>query len=700
MKADDRLMVLLTAVVLVIAVGTMAQRSEFIMAAFGSVDAYEAVEDQYDVRAGRTQTLDVLSNDVNVAQGDADRLLIVENPVCGTVRRSGGQIEYLNSDACSGQVVFTYCVIQGDTCPSAQVRLSVALPDAMPNRSNAVADNNSAFPTLRAPSLAAPNSNVGIAPADALASIRNRNVQPVQIGRPMQGSGSGLDRQESAAVTARGLASSGFGAPSVGLEGSTPTLRRGSAPERIAVGRPSAPQLGSVSRDFAAASPSPSRPSVAGGQRIASLPNAPETSTSRPSAPSLPQRPGAGASAPRLGGGAGGSGTAPVAEPGLPSQPRVAAVEPSAANVQGARTGGSLTLRSVTSMFRPAPSAPRPEAVESPRVAVASQTSAARPQVQGTASLSNAGVVTERAAQIIVPLASDSAASRTGETPQAPSLPVEQQVTALGLPQSPRAPSVNNSSDSNEVRTAALTPVEPSVPDVNETPVPDAAIASCDANMIASAKLGEVLAVTLTSECRPNSLVTVGYSGLEVDSVTDASGRLQIDLPAFDEETTITARFVDGTEAETDIVVRGIDRVARVAIAWNGDINLDLHALEYTASEGSDGHVWEQNPRSYRDSRRNGGGYLTQLGLPGARQVEVYTLPVSRRTQAGVVNTQVRVSEGAESCNDRVQVLSLYNNQALTSDRNTVSIETAGCGTGGDIVSFSSAVRDITVAQR
>ncbi|QPH55377.1 hypothetical protein [Pontivivens ytuae] len=698
MKADDRLMVLLTAVVLVIAVGTMAQRSEFIMAAFGSVDAYEAVEDEYDVRAGRTQTLDVLSNDVNVAQGDADRLLIVENPVCGTVRRSGGQIEYLNSDACSGQVVFTYCVIQGDTCPSAQVRLSVALPDALPNRSNAVADSNSAFPTLRAPSLAAPNSNVGIAPADALASIRNRNVQPVQIGRPMQGSGSGLDRQESAAVTARGLASSGFGAPSLDIDGSAPTLRRGSAPERIAVGRPAAPQLGSVSRDFAAASPSPSRPSLGGGQQIASLPNAPDASNARPSAPSLPQRPGAGGTAPRLGGGDADS--APVARPGLPSQPRVAAVEPSAANVQGARSGGSLTLRSVTSMFRPAPAAPRPEAVESPRVAVASQTSAARPQVQGTASLSNAGVVTERAAQIIVPLASDSASSRSGESPQAPSLPVEQQVTALGLPQSPRAPSVNNSSDSNEVRTAALTPAEPTVPEVNETPTTDAAVATCSANMIASAKLGEVLAVTLTSECRPNSLVTIGYSGLEVDSVTDANGQLQIDLPAFDEETTISARFVDGAEAETDIVVRGIDRVARVAIAWNGDINLDLHALEYTAAEGSDGHVWEQNPRSYRDSRRNGGGYLTQLGLPGARQVEVYTLPVSRRTQAGVVNTQVRVSEGAESCNDRVQVLSLYNNQALTSDRDTVSIETAGCGTDGDIVSFSSAVRDITVAQR
>ena len=685
MKADDRLMVILTAVVLVIAVGTMAQRSDFIMAAFGSVDEYEAVDDAYTVRAGRTQPLDVLSNDLNVQEDDAGRILIVQQPVCGTARRTGGQIEYLNSDACSGRMVFTYCVIQGDTCPSAEVVLNVSLPEALPGRDgNAVAAAGATgFPTLFAPSLSAPDSDVGISPAEATASIRNRDAQQLQIGSNVNTTGVGLAPQQSAAVSIGGTAiTSGFGANTPAIETNVPALSRGSAPERVTIARAAAPQqLGSVGRDFA------------------SNVNASGTRPSGLSSPAAPSLAGIRDRSP--------AGVAPATIAEVPSQPRVASVE-SESGVSTQRSTGRLTLRSVTTMFRPTGTTS-----DDVTPTVTASASSARPRVNLAPGLQGSALVTERAAQIIVPIASSESAVRSGSAPQAPSMPVEQSIASLGGAISPQAPVVGGSDRTSSprpaapagseapVRSAALTGTDPVAPTVDATPqVAAPAVAQCNANMLASSKLGEMLAITLTSACRPNSFVTVTYSGLSFTAITDAAGVLQVDVPAFDEETTISAEFLDGTSTETDIIVRGIDRIARVGIAWEGEANLDLHAFEFTAAEDTDGHVWEGNARSYRASRRSGGGYLTQLGLPGGRQVEVYTLPVSRRTQAGVIDTQIRFTSGDELCDGRIEVTSIYNNQALNSDQRSVTIETARCGAASRMTSVESAVRNITVAGR
>jgi len=668
MKADDRLMVVLTAVVLVVAIGTMAQRSEFIMAAFGSVDEYEAVDDAFTVRAGRTQPLDVLSNDINAQEGDADRILIVQQPVCGTARRSGGRIEYFNSDACGGRMVFTYCVIQGDTCPSAQVVLNVSLPEALPGRDGmAVAAGATGFPTLRAPSLATPDSDVGLAPAEATAAIRNRDVQPVRIGRPATGAGAGIAPQQSAAISIGGAGvSGGFGAATPGADSVLPNLSRGDTPERVTIARGATPQLGSVGRDFAANVPStPVR--------------ARPTGLGTPPAPS------------QAGVRVAGSTTPPVISSDQ-SQLASAASESGAATQ---RNAGRLTLRSVTSMFRPVGST-----VEDERPTVTAQASA-RPRVNLNPGLQGSAVVTERAAQIIVPVATETTAVRSGSSPQAPSMPVEQSIASLGGGMVPQTPSFGGSSPNEPpVRSASLGGDIPDMPAIDATPRTARAEATCNANLVTSSKLGEMLALTLTSPCRPDSEVTISYSGLSFTAITDADGSLQIDVPAFDEQTAITAEFADGTSASSDITVRGIDRIARVAIAWEGDANLDLHAFEYTAAENSEGHVWEGNARSYRASRRNGGGYLTRLGLPGARQAEVYTLPVSRRTQSGVIDTQIRFTNDADICDGRIEVLSLYNNQALRADHRSVSIETARCSEDSEVVSIDAAVRSISVAAR
>ena len=101
----------------------------------------------FAVRAGRPQVLDVLSNDMNVAEGDSSLILVGGQPTCGDIGRLAGWLQYRNSDACGGQLSFTYCVPQGDTCPSTTVTLNVSMPEALDGRPQIA---TSAFPTLRA----------------------------------------------------------------------------------------------------------------------------------------------------------------------------------------------------------------------------------------------------------------------------------------------------------------------------------------------------------------------------------------------------------------------------------------------------------------------------------------------------------------------------------------------------------------------
>lgn len=239
------------------------------MAAFTSPDEYQAVEDVFAVRAGRSQVLDVLSNDMNVAEGDSNRILVVGQPICGDIGRVAAGLEYRNSDACGGQLSFTYCVPQGDTCPSTTVTLNVSLPEALDGRPQIA---TSAFPTLRAPALAAPaDQGRQIAPAQAIAGLRVRPDQPTAIGRPSMAPGSGMTRQQSAGVQVSGL-QGGFGS-TLGVQTDTSgvALRQ---PVAAAPLRAVTPQLGAAA--------APSLPQVASNCAVAPRPVAPSLGTPAP----------------------------------------------------------------------------------------------------------------------------------------------------------------------------------------------------------------------------------------------------------------------------------------------------------------------------------------------------------------------------------------------------------------------------------
>ena len=110
-----------TGLVLAIAVGTMVQNSDSLTAFFTGEDVNASQNDQFTVRAGSSQQLDVLVNDQQVGE-----ISIVSNPECGTVRTNANNtLEFLNSSECSGNLTFSYCVAAEGACEPREVALNV-----------------------------------------------------------------------------------------------------------------------------------------------------------------------------------------------------------------------------------------------------------------------------------------------------------------------------------------------------------------------------------------------------------------------------------------------------------------------------------------------------------------------------------------------------------------------------------------------
>jgi len=124
-RGDDRLMTILTGVVLTIALGAVVQ-SDDLMERFGAGPGIHPRDDVVELAAGDAYAIDVVANDRGAVEGDGRRVLIMTAPTCGVAYRSGDQVVYQAGSECAGVQRLTYCVARGDECPGAEVSLRIS----------------------------------------------------------------------------------------------------------------------------------------------------------------------------------------------------------------------------------------------------------------------------------------------------------------------------------------------------------------------------------------------------------------------------------------------------------------------------------------------------------------------------------------------------------------------------------------------
>lgn len=120
-------MSILTGLVIVVAMATLAQRSDDLIDFFlGESAAMIAPQDDEAVVApGDSIFIDVLANDRNVAPADGAALRIVDSPACGAAEAARAGVVYIANDLCAGSQRFTYCAPRGDACPKAVVTVLI-----------------------------------------------------------------------------------------------------------------------------------------------------------------------------------------------------------------------------------------------------------------------------------------------------------------------------------------------------------------------------------------------------------------------------------------------------------------------------------------------------------------------------------------------------------------------------------------------
>lgn len=250
------------------------------------------------------------------------------------------------------------------------------------------------------------------------------------------------------------------------------------------------------------------------------------------------------------------------------------------------------------------------------------------------------------------------------------------------------------------VKTAAFTGARQPLPATSPATGSQTA-ALCPMTVDLTVSAGATLNAAIVASCHPGETITIEHAGIRFAATTDASGRVLVKIPAITTDATVSVQFADGSRREAETNVPDMDQYMRVAVTWDGVAELDLHALEFGANTGELGHVWPGMPRSYRDARRFGGGYLTTLGLGSGNgpQAQIYTLPLLRRADRGLVEMSLALA-GKAACDEDFRLRAVRSDTSHTATIRELRFNVADCDRRSEPVFIANALQDLRVASR
>ena len=247
-----------------------------------------------------------------------------------------------------------------------------------------------------------------------------------------------------------------------------------------------------------------------------------------------------------------------------------------------------------------------------------------------------------------------------------------------------------------------LTDVDSPDADTTEAaPVQQAA--SCDITLTALPAEMAMVELVLSSPCRPGEVVSIHHKEMMFTGLTDAAGTYSVTVPALDPEPFFIAAFADGEGA---VAITGVPELAlydRAVLMWQGAQDTQLHALEFGAAYGSDGHVWSGAETDSARAATGDGGFLTRLGTevgPNPAMAEVYTFPSGTTTRDGAVRLSVEAEVTATNCGREVTAQTLQVGGAVSGKAIDLSMIMPGCDAAGEFLVLKNMFEDLTLAAK
>lgn len=723
-------MSILTGVVIVVAMATLAQRSDSLIALFGDAQPPEARRDQISIEVGERRLIDVAANDLHVTPEHLETLRIAVAPACGAAEVDEGAILYIANESCIGALqLLSYCYGGPETCDPAPVTIAVApAPQRRPAPATTpegqeIASRLPPLPDFAGDAAAAPAPDGATGEVVASAPL---GAWPVGDGPLGDGQAAAPAASAPAPAPVR-RAPDVAAAPAISGPGpyaaltAPPALIRNVFPAdpgpsfRIA-GLPDRRILRALEPATPARPVAPARPVVAGpdpegpppqvaeiareedsGEAGAPMVSLMEIAPPRSADPSIGASASIAAPAPEFAPGPGPFGASdPIAiAPRAPeAEPRRAGFDLAALSFGAEAPAGAAALRS------PAFSGGEPGAGPAAPIPVISGHDAASAAIAEAARITPAPFFDDQleragdapgAAPTLTRLALDAA---VGAPPPGLDLPSIGSVSEV--PPARLAEGVDEGVD-EEVEVAALTP---------------AAAPCAPVKLNVSAMSSAMMRVDVQESCLAGGAAEIRHAGLAFAFSIDGDGRGSVTFPVMSPRAGAEFRAAGVAPVVIPVQAKDLNEVQRVAISWSDPVDLDLHAFEYAARFGGDGHVWSGAPGNERIARRRGGGYLNSYPAigPSGMGVEVYTFWEPRDGRPGVTQLALDyVSRGevatGDYCSEGALAAPAFNIMRAEFGRTSqASGVLAPVECGAELRDgrryISNAVRDLTVARR
>ncbi|MEH6520521.1 hypothetical protein [Sulfitobacter sp.] len=207
--------------------------------------------------------------------------------------------------------------------------------------------------------------------------------------------------------------------------------------------------------------------------------------------------------------------------------------------------------------------------------------------------------------------------------------------------------------------------------------------------------------LTLDAKCLPNERVTVHHKGLLFSQTTDDNGEFDITVPAMTKDATFVVAFTNGEGAVAQTVVDELADYDRVALQWKGDTGFELHAREFGAEYGSEGHVWSGASRDLTFAVTGQGGFISSLGdvtVADGSMAEVYTFPKTPAQGSGDVFLSVEAEVAKNNCGLEIEAQTLQTKSGNDITSRSLTVSVPDCDAAGNFLVLNNLFENLKVA--
>jgi hypothetical protein len=180
-------------------------------------------------------------------------------------------------------------------------------------------------------------------------------------------------------------------------------------------------------------------------------------------------------------------------------------------------------------------------------------------------------------------------------------------------------------------------------------------------------------------------------------------GTLRIELPALSEAATVMAEFDDGDGATATANISSLAFYDRVAVQWQGEAGLQLHAREYGSAYFEPGHVWAASAGDLGATARGESGFLVRLGREDSDEAllaEFYTFPTGTAVRPGDVLLSVEAEVTGGNCDKTVAAQTLQRPAGGSLKVHDLDLAIPDCNRVGDFLVLKNLIQDLKIAAR